>query len=373
MSLIEKAKQRFASRAEVESNLRNDIQEIVRAYRHSWDIYSELIQNSIDAINRRHMLLNDPESFLYTDLGKESIEINTAPDYRGRIKLRIDIPANTITIYDNGVGIPANRVEDFLLPKGGDKVLGRDYGFKGFGLTFVAFISEEFSITSRYFASDDNRANKLALDGLFTWLADETKAVPFPTTPIQDVIQTEDDMGEWNTVIRVKLAENYVGRFSAVSAAGKAVALANCGWADGGEKHEKPEGFLYLLRTKTAIGNTRPLFSIPPTVVVECELEVVTSNNETISGIEVPYSYYHPKDHDEVSIDAHDFASYYESHKLAGASRTFRGLYHTITDVDVGVVKKRGLNVTLPWLQFLQRAFLMLNLPSVLTRSTQVM
>lgn len=344
MSLIETARAQFARTEAVEKTLRKDIQEIVRAYRHSWDVYSELIQNSVDAINRRHALLNDPESFLYSSDGPEEVAATSAQDYRGRIKIRVDISASSIEVYDNGVGIPFEKIESFLLPKGGDKLIAREYGFKGFGLTFVAFISTEFSIVSRFFSSSRNEAYELALNGLFDWLADDTDSIPFPSGPIESARAKESDLSEWNTIVSVKLANDYSSRFPAISAAESALILASCGLDP--ESEGVAEGFEYILRTRTALGNTKPLFSRAPAVAIECELELKLPEKDPIL-VEIPYSYYHPKDHEEVSIDAYDFADYYERFKRAGAGRSFRGLYHTVSDVIVGERKPIKCDVAL--------------------------
>jgi hypothetical protein len=143
MALLEKALIQASDPDAVEGRVKGQIEEVVRAYRHSWDIYSELLQNSVDAINRRFRILNDPDFYLY-DRYRADNELQPDEAYKGRIHISVHIPNRTIEIYDNGAGIRHDKIEEFLLPKGGDKIVTQEYGFKGYGLTFVAFISDEF-------------------------------------------------------------------------------------------------------------------------------------------------------------------------------------------------------------------------------------
>ncbi len=185
MSIIETAKRNISKPETVESRIKAEVEEVVRAYRHSWDVYSELIQNSIDAINRRFRVLNDPDFYLYDIYHTADNYLNPDPGYRGKLKIEIDLSQNTICIYDNGTGIVPSKIEEFLLPKGGDKTVSQEYGFKGYGLTFVAFISQQFHIISRHFATPNQPFYELRLDGLFDWLSDVDGHISFPNAPIR--------------------------------------------------------------------------------------------------------------------------------------------------------------------------------------------
>ena len=347
MSLIEKARSRDADPTQVENRIKLQVGEVVRAYRHSWDIYSELLQNSVDAINRRYKILNDPEFHLYDEFRETYPSLESDPSYTGRIKIIVDIPQRTVEIRDNGVGIAPDKIEEFLLPEGGDKQINQEYGFKGFGLTFASFISEEFYVSSRPFQPSDANAHELHLTGLFDWLADASNSTSFPDGPIPDTRPAQTDTEDWNTIVKVKLAEDYSIRFPAVSSAEQAIQLANCGWKTINEDYKKPEGFEYILRTRTAIGNTRSLFNKAAVVQITVELSVITHSGESVEGIPIPYQYYHPRFHEEVSIVSYDFQDYFERYKSPSANRDFRGLYHTISSVEVGTRRPLKCNVAI--------------------------
>ncbi|MEH1971122.1 ATP-binding protein [Nostoc sp.] len=111
------------------SQIRSNIERIISSYRHIWDIYTELLQNSADAIIEQ--------------FGEENIS-------QGKIALEISPDERIITIIDNGVGIEESAISKILVT---GKSLKRErdagkFGFMGYGFTFVAFQSEYLQIES---------------------------------------------------------------------------------------------------------------------------------------------------------------------------------------------------------------------------------
>ncbi|BBD62538.1 hypothetical protein NIES2109_53830 [Nostoc sp. HK-01] len=111
------------------SQIRSNIERIISSYRHIWDIYTELLQNSADAIIEQ--------------FGEENIS-------QGTIALEISPDERIITIIDNGVGIEESAISKILVT---GKSLKRErdagkFGFMGYGFTFVAFQSEYLQIES---------------------------------------------------------------------------------------------------------------------------------------------------------------------------------------------------------------------------------
>src|SRR4051812_36709023 len=123
MSLIDLYKARITERAA--DRLRTKAREVVRCYRHSWDVFGELLQNAVDAINRRHRILNEPGSYLY-DETRKTYQITPDPSYRGVIRVTLDLAARSLQVEDNGVGIDRANMDRFLLPEETDKRLGRE-------------------------------------------------------------------------------------------------------------------------------------------------------------------------------------------------------------------------------------------------------
>lgn len=327
MGIIDAAVERNSQDEFVENRLRKSIQEIVRSYRNSWDPYSETIQNSVDAINRRFRILNDPDYHLYHEC-RDNFDIESDPSYEGRISITIDAERNLIDIRDNGVGMKQNEIEKFLLPRGTDKEVGQEYGFKGYGLTYASFISTYTDIKSRHFLQDTDSASRISIEGLFNWMYDDSGDVEFPDSPRPDVESTTDMPDEWNTIVRIKLAEQYSGEFPAISACDDAMSYAR--------DEQYLDGLEYMLRTHTAIGNTRPLFNKAPIVPIEVSLDVTFPNGESKEDINIPYRYYHPKDHDQIEFLSFSFDEYFDEYKKPDFDKDFRALYHTVNDVTVG-------------------------------------
>jgi hypothetical protein len=329
MSVLERAADRSSNPDIVEKRIRKRITEVVRAYRHSWDVFSELIQNSIDSINRRYKVLNDPDFYLYDHIREQYDDIESDPSYEGKIKIIVDVDKNILTIKDNGTGIEKENLEDFLLPESTDKVAGTEYGFKGYGLTFAAFISKELSIRSKHFLGNDT--NKLALDGLVDWLASPQGEIDFPKEPVPDAESTEDELDDWNTEISVKLSDNYSEILPAISAADQAFDIVN---ESKRSEDGRPQGFEYVLRTRTAVGNTKPLFNSAPEVQVDVSLDVKYSGTEEFQSFSVPYSFYHPKENSELNVSSYHFPEYIDKYKRTTFDRNFRSLYHIPNNVQ---------------------------------------
>ncbi|MCG9600842.1 ATP-binding protein, partial [Vibrio sp. Isolate31] len=109
------------------SSVKSNIERIISSYRHIWDVYTELLQNSGDAILEKHSSLD-----------------------KGKIELSINTEDREIIIKDNGIGISHNDMHKILVT---GKSLKRDsgsgkFGFMGFGFTFVAFQSCYLNIES---------------------------------------------------------------------------------------------------------------------------------------------------------------------------------------------------------------------------------
>ncbi|MEH2030358.1 MAG: hypothetical protein V7K67_11905 [Nostoc sp.] len=76
------------------SQIRSNIERIISSYRHIWDIYTELLQNSADAIIEQ--------------FGEENIS-------EGKIALEISPDERIITIIDNGIGIEESTISKILV------------------------------------------------------------------------------------------------------------------------------------------------------------------------------------------------------------------------------------------------------------------
>lgn len=324
MGLIETAID--VSNKRIEDDLKNRVQDILRSYRNFWDPFGELLQNSIDAINRRYRIYNDETFYMYDEFKDLDISTEEKQEYRGKILIEVYPNEKKLIIFDNGVGIKKEKIERIILPEGTDKKRGKEYGYKGKGLTYLAFISDEFDIKTKFFC--DNKVNEFGLNGLFNWIIDIENVVEFPCLPVKDVTTIDDDLDGYNTRIQVKMKNDYLEKFSALSSLNKTFDLL--------KNKNLIDSFCILLRTKTAIGNTKYLFNKEPIVPIDIELSVYGVNDREIKKI-IPYKYYHPKDHEEVSDMSYEFTKYVleEKHK-AGFLGKFKALNFAREDQIIG-------------------------------------
>ena len=315
----------------IESDVKDRSKAILRDYRNGWDIYSELLQNSVDSINRKYDVL---QNSALNDYDYNFVVSPLEEEFKGKILLEICPSSKTIAVSDNGTGLQGNKIEKLLLPDGTDKKPGKEYGYKGKGLTYAVFASDKFKITSKFMGTPDE-TNTLELNGLFEWVTDSNNYIDFPSSPIPDVTKTKDDLGEYNTKIELKLHDNYKEDFSPLSNLDGAFSFIN---------YDSCDTFVNLLRTKTAIGNTNVLFGKNP--IVDIDVLLVVYNDDGLVAIEqkVPYSYDHPKDRVEKE-NSYDF-EYYVNDKLpeAGADKKFYCLTNTKIDVPIG--EKNPINVS---------------------------
>lgn len=98
---------------------------ILKSYTGYFDVFSELIQNALDAIDARKRRGDDFEPQLIID---------------------INIPDGVITVSDNGVGMDENELRFCFRPSVSFKTRSEARGHKGVGATFLAYGFESIAV-----------------------------------------------------------------------------------------------------------------------------------------------------------------------------------------------------------------------------------
>ncbi|MBB1199020.1 ATP-binding protein [Enterobacteriaceae bacterium 89] len=124
--MIENSLEKQLLKQELEE-VKSNIERIISSYRHTWDIYTEILQNAADAILEQFGTLES-----------------------GVVSLDVDTYSRTVIIKDNGVGLCENDISKILV---NGKSLKRKrksgkFGFMGFGFTFVSFQTNYLKIES---------------------------------------------------------------------------------------------------------------------------------------------------------------------------------------------------------------------------------
>jgi hypothetical protein len=98
---------------------KREIRNILKSYTGYYDLFSELIQNALDAVEKR---------------SEES-----SPNYQPEIWITIDIPKETVSITDNGCAMTLAQFRGFLKPNFSFKQGASTRGSKGVGATYLAY------------------------------------------------------------------------------------------------------------------------------------------------------------------------------------------------------------------------------------------
>ena len=234
-----------------DSRRRSTIERIVTSYRHPWDIFAELIQNAIDAINAE-------------------AEQHRPGEFIGDLHIAIDSAQRQITITDNGDGIPSEKVGALIatsisLKRG----TANRHGFMGFGLTFVAFQSCFLQIDT----IRNGQRSIRTYEDLYRYVFGQ------PLSPLPEALED----GAAPVAIEARNGTKITVRFPLdFPVEHKEYDLAQAFNVATNDKL-----FPVALRSKTAIGNVDKLFGRQPEAEVQVELQV---DRKTLDP--VPYQFY---------------------------------------------------------------------------------
>lgn len=210
------------------NNIRKSIRDIDDCYANDWDVLAELIQNAVDAIN-------------------ETKKKN------GKIIIEVNCQNNSITVEDNGIGIEEEILPDLLRPFSTNKENKEGaIGEKGVGLTFAIFQTNLFTIQS-------GKVVGVIKDARYWKTADNGD--------ILDLKIDESNENLQGTKLVLQRLDSNLTLFK---------------WSK--------EQLKFVLRTKTAIGNTNALFEeVNP---IEVKLIFTDSNGSKKTEETISYKYF---------------------------------------------------------------------------------
>ncbi len=109
---------------------RREIRNILRSYTGYYDLFSELIQNALDAVEKR------------SSEGDDS--------YKPAIWITIDLAGDLVAITDNGCGMSAVEFKQFLRPNYSFKKGEDTRGSKGVGATYLAYGFNHVEVATKF-------------------------------------------------------------------------------------------------------------------------------------------------------------------------------------------------------------------------------
>ena len=249
-----------------ENTIKTHVRNIDDSYSNPWDILAELAQNAVDAI-REWDALYDEE------------------DRDHEINIQVDQTDRSIVFEDTGIGITPDNAPELLGPDATNKRNSKKtIGEKGVGLTFCIFCSNHFEIET----TSENGRYEGKIQSARTWR--ESDSIQDRPT-IQDVDIDDGSFQPEQTGTKIQL------RDIQVSDDGKDIFSLSL------------QRLVYLLRTKTAIGNTKNIHT-DTEPEIDVNLEYKNDEGEKLEeGIE--YRYWYPEEfwsEDDV-VDLNEFSS----------------------------------------------------------------
>jgi hypothetical protein len=271
-------------------SLHRQVKSIVSSYNSPWDPLTELIQNSVDAINQR--------------------KSRNSGSFQGEIRIVVDQDSHTITVEDNGIGIEPGNCSQIILPGGSFKDQGNTYGHKGLGFTYCAHIAENIEVETQTLTSQEDHWRFVSG---FDWLINPNEDTAIQKSELVSFRAIEGP----GTSVRIKFK---IGDYEK-NIANTAVLDSIFEWANDAKLMK------FVLQTRTAIGQVGWLFGESPPVDIDVTLVLQQSGIET----DVPYKFFDffnlPPFNQQTYPKATDYATnVYLNHKQP--NKVHHGIYH---------------------------------------------
>lgn len=262
---------------------KKSLKDIKESYNNYWDILSELVQNSVDAIIRKG-------------------------NKKGIIKITVNSQRKSITIYDNGQGIDYDKLAILLTPFSSDKEFRNDErGEKGVGISFVIFETNYFKIKTSYMNS--NTTSIGVIQNASTWVENEDN----DEIKMSQTASLEKFEG---TEITIKQLDS--NRLFDLTL----------------------EQLIYILRTKTAIGNTQVIFD-ETAPNIDIELLFVDKSGKQIPKT-IPFKYMLLTEFSKKNLNYTEVMKYFEDEKISEADKR-EYLHDKIVYINDEYIKRDGV------------------------------
>ncbi len=234
---------------------KRQISNILKSYVGMYDSFSELIQNAMDAVERRRVDL-------------------TEPDYKPKLWLTIDLKENSFSITDNGVGFKEQEFRSFLAPNISFKDGVKTRGNKGVGATYIAYGFDYLQ-----FGTKGNGHEFVGeIVGGRDWVEDHQGIV---TRPMVVPTATTDE-----SFLQIPRGSTFKIRYG-----GKSVRPKDLSWYGA----VTPDQWLYLLLIKTPLGAISYLSDSSETIQFSLTVIDKAGKASSVSDVDAHYIFPHSK------------------------------------------------------------------------------
>lgn len=165
---------------------RREIGNILRSYTGYYDLFAELLQNALDAVEKSFPGEGDEQS--------------------GSIWVEIDLLEQSVRVTDNGCGMDLNQIRQFLRPNFSFKSGSLTRGSKGVGATYLGYGFNSLHIASRL----AGKTYSGHIENGRTWVEDNTGTVSRPKITPCDAPGGFFAAVEHGTSIKVSLQGNNI-------------------------------------------------------------------------------------------------------------------------------------------------------------------
>jgi len=150
-----------------EVSRKREVQNILKSYTGTFDLFSELLQNSLDAVQARQR--------------------QGTVGYEPHIRVYVDIPDRKVSIIDNGIGMDEGQLKYCLRPSVSFKKQAELRGHKGVGATFLAYGFSFIKLQSK----QNNTGIAVILRQGRQWAEDNSGTIPRPKLAETDFAVSE--------------------------------------------------------------------------------------------------------------------------------------------------------------------------------------
>ncbi len=234
---------------------KREIKNILKSYVGMYDSFSELMQNAMDAVDKR-----------------ADIEIGSS--YIRKLWLTIDLDENSFAITDNGIGFNKKEFESFLAPNISFKDGGKTRGNKGVGATYIGYGFDYLQ-----FGTKGNGHEFMGeLIGGREWVEDY-KGIK--TRPVVNAFNSSPH--EFGQLDR--------GSFFKIKFGGSHTRPKDLSWYSA----KTPEQWLYLLLIKTPLGSINYLHSEDQSIKFDLKIIDKLGNQSKLTDQDAKYMFPHEK------------------------------------------------------------------------------